>query len=250
MNKIAVLICNYNYGRYIGQAIQSCLTQTRKPDYVVIVDDCSTDDSSSKILEYFKNIQKLYENGLEIVQSNIDNIPFILVQLKKISGPSFARNVGIDLIQSQVDLFQILDADDYMFDNKLEVLERKMMESPEIGVAYADYNIYNGIQIIREWKEPFSRRRLLQDCIVHSGSMIRKKALLDIKDQFGYYDINMRTCEDYMLWIKISRKYTIAHVPQSLTFVRVHNNNATFSVKNEIWQQNWARVRENIQQYG
>lgn len=252
MNKIAVVIANYNYGHYLLDAIASCLGQTRKPDLVIIVDDNSIDDSKKKILTFLDNPTHTKENNIDIYSKTIDGVSFIFIPLRKTSGPSFARNVAIDLTKGQIDLYQILDADDIMRKDKLEKLEQKMMESPEIGVVYADYDILNieTGNLIREFKEPFSRRKLMQECIVHSGSMIKKDALLFAADQFGYYNVNMRTCEDYMLWIKISRRYVISHIPSSLTLVRVHNNNATATVKNEIWQQNWARVRQEIEKNG
>lgn len=245
MNKIGVLICNHNYGQYIIDALESCINQTRKPDKIIIIDDCSTDNSKEIILDYLgESFKSRIVNGLTIFES-FQNESIIFVPLDKCYGPSLARNIGIDLTIKNIDLYQILDADDKMHPRKLEVLESKISESPEIGVVYADYDIYNVNTgtLIREWKEPYSKQKLMQECIVHSGSMIRKIALERVRDQYGYYDINMRTCEDYDLWLRISNHYTISHVPESLTYVRVHNENATYSVKNEIWQQNWNRIR-------
>jgi glycosyltransferase involved in cell wall biosynthesis len=250
MNKIAVLICNYNYGRFIEDAINSAVNQTRKSDLIIIVDD-NSNDNSNEIIEKRLNIQQYptLTNYGAIYQSNIGNLPVVFIRLNKTNGPSFARNVGIDITHSQIDLYQILDADDVMHQEKLRILEAKMMESQEIGVVYADYdilNIHTG-NMIREYKEPYVKRRLLEECIVHSGSMIRKNALISSRDEFGYYDVNMRTCEDWDLWLRISEKFTIAHIPESLTIVRVHKDNSTYSVENEIWQQNWARIRTKLQ---
>ena len=63
-------------------------------------------------------------------------------------------------------------------------------------------------KIIREFKEPFSRKRLVRECIVHSGSLVSAKALEDVLEETGYYDEEMRTCEDYDLWMRISEKKT------------------------------------------
>jgi glycosyltransferase involved in cell wall biosynthesis len=250
MNKIAVLICNYNYGRFIEDAVNSAVNQNRKPNLIIIVDDNSTDNSREVIHKLIgKNIVPIFENGLQIFQSIIQGISVVYIPLTQTRGPSFARNIGIDLSHSQIDLYQILDADDVMHPEKLRILEAKMNESPEIGVVYADYNIlniHNG-NIIREYKEPYSKRRLFEECIVHSGSMIRKTALMATKDAYGYYDVNMRTCEDWDLWLRISERFVLAHIPESLTMVRVHKDNSTYSVKNEVWQQNWNRIREKLQ---
>ena len=57
----------------------------------------------------------------------------------------------------------------------------------------------------------------------------------------------MRTCEDYDLWMRISEKYIIAHVAESLTLVRVTGDNSSFVVNKNVWQQNWSRVMEKLQ---
>ena len=82
---------------------------------------------------------------------------------------------------------------------------------------------------------------------MHSGSLILKDALVSVEEDTGFYDEEMRTCEDYDLWMRISEKYIIAHVPKSLTKVRVTGDNSSFIVNQEVWQKNLARVMEKMQ---
>ena len=58
----------------------------------------------------------------------------------------------------------------------------------------------------------------------------------------------MRTCEDYDLWMRISEKYVIAHIAEALTLVRVTGDNSSFIVNQDVWQRNWSRVMEKLQQ--
>ena len=95
-----------------------------------------------------------------------------------------------------------------------------------------------------EYKSIFSKELLHNECIVHSGSTIRSSVLEIVADENGYYDNNMRTCEDYDLWIRISNKYMIYHIPEVLTFVRNHKNNSTYTVDKKIWESNWLRIRQ------
>jgi hypothetical protein len=119
-----------------------------------------------------------------------------------------------------------------------------------IGVVYGDYDTFHSStgKIIREYKEPYNRKRLVQECIVHSGSLISKQALEAVLEETGFYDSTMRTCEDYDLWMRISEKFIIAHVPKSLTKVRVTGDNSSFIVNQEIWRDNWVKVMEKRQQ--
>lgn len=249
MNNITVLIANHNYGQYIEDALNSCINQTVKPFCVMIVDDKSTDFSWSKIKEYIGDYQTKSQNQFEILHSIKDGINFLAVTNPQQRGPSFSRNLGIDITKNFTEFYQILDADDIIYSNKLERLSSKIQESADCGVVYADYDIYNihSQNTFREFKEPFSKRRLFEECIVHSGAMIRKQALEDCADVFGYYDINLRCAEDYDLWLRISDKYTISHIPETLSLVRVHQNNSTFSVKGEVWQACWNRVNQKLQ---
>ena len=244
-----VLLINHNYGHYIEYAVKSCYTQTRKPYAVVIVDDGSTDNSWDLILTDFRDKQYVEEHGLKIYRQVNDGILFLAVQLAKAGGPSLARNIGIDLTKNFTDNYQILDSDDVLYPQKLEVLSNKMASDPNLGVVYADYDILN-VQtgnILREWKESYSQRRLMSECIIHSGAMIKKEALMAVMEPTGYYDCNLRCAEDWDLWLRLSDRCIIAHVPQSLTLVRVHNNNSTNSVNKEIWQACWNRVGQKLQ---
>ena len=58
----------------------------------------------------------------------------------------------------------------------------------------------------------------------------------------------MRTCEDYDLWMRISEKFIISHIPEALTFVRITNESSTATVDQKTWQQNWLRVMEKLHQ--
>jgi hypothetical protein len=116
--------------------------------------------------------------------------------------------------------------------------------SPQIGVVYADTDILNTETEIktREFREPFDRNRLLQECIVHSGSLISREALEGVKDENGYYDRNMRTCEDYDLWMRISEKFIVFHIAEPLTLVRIQPQNSSITVDKSVWENNWQRV--------
>lgn len=249
--KVNVLICNHNYGRYIKDAIDSVINQTY-PCSMTIVDDGSTDNSWDMIRFTLSNGTKIdagEQNGIKFYNINISGksgpINCLIINLPKPLGPSAARNIGILNTVQNTDYYQILDADDYMYSNKVEELVNKAVTDQRIGVVYADYDILNVEtgNLIREYKEPFSLDRLMRECIVHSGSLINKQALISVRDQFGIYDENMRTAEDYDLWIRIAKRWLICHVPKSLTCVRVHKNNSTNSVSKETWNKNWQRIQ-------
>ncbi len=226
--KVCVVIASHNYGRWIEGAVTSALNQTHNNLFISIVDDASTDDSVDRI-------NKLLCERVELLQVN-----------KLAKGPSYTRNRVFDKYIDSVDVFAILDADDEMKPNKVERLLEVLYSDPAIGVAYGDYhtiNVDTG-SYVREYKEPFDAYRLMNECIVHSGSLIKSEVIKAV----GPYDEEMRVCEDYDLWIRASKKYMIHHVAESLTLVRTHKDNTTNSIPRDVWEKNWARIHQKYSQ--
>jgi glycosyltransferase involved in cell wall biosynthesis len=93
----SVVISNYNYARFVGDAIDSALAQTYKPLEVIVVDDGSTDDSRDVIASYGNRITAvLKENG----------------------GMGSAVNAGFERASGDVILF--LDSDDMLLPDTVE----------------------------------------------------------------------------------------------------------------------------------
>lgn len=249
---IGIIIANFNYGQYVKEAIESALNQNYPKVVVMVVDDLSTDNSCDVIEGIYK------KNGVtpdetkgelfDLLYGDVGGRDLVFIRMNRHVNVSAARNIAIDLSLDKIDYYMILDADDVAYPEKCSELGNALFASTNIGVSYGDYhnlNVETGISI-PEHKEPFSRKRLEQECIVHSGAMVTKKALLAVKDQFGYYDCEMRTCEDYDLWIRISEKFMVVHVPKLLTLVRVHQRNSTNTVPKPEWEYNWRRIAEKL----
>lgn len=100
--QISVVITNYNYGKYLGRCIRSCLNQSidHSEFEIVVVDDASTDDSR------------------EILATFSDRIRLIF--LSENSGLAFASNIGI---KSSLGRYIVrVDADDYVHSDFLRTL--------------------------------------------------------------------------------------------------------------------------------
>jgi cellulose synthase/poly-beta-1,6-N-acetylglucosamine synthase-like glycosyltransferase len=224
MVSVNVIIAQKDYTHFLPDAIESCLKQTIPVKYTII-------DDGSFNKPIIPTSFKKAGNGLYI-----DDNDNKMVFLTENYGPSTARNVGIGLNIQNYDYFMILDADDMMLPNKTEVLLREF-EDKKVGVAYGDYFIKSDRNTKMEFKKPFDRLLLERECIVHSGSLIKKEALIAVAEDGNFYDPNLRVAEDYDLWLRISEKMLIRHVPEFLSIVRSHNQDSSNSVKQEIWNQ-------------
>ena len=247
--RVTVMIPNHNDEQYIQKAIDSALNQDYSgPLRVCVVDDGSSDDSWKLIESLFENIDSIERiKDFSVISGIRKHREIVAIKRPDAGGPSAARNTGIDFTLDDTDIYAMLDSDDEFYKKKVRrCVDIFMKDSGSVGVVYGDYDTYNtstGIKI-REFKEPFSRRRLVNECIIHSGSVVSKEALVETKEDTGYYDENMRTCEDYDLWMRISEAFMIVHIPEAMTLVRVTGSNSSFIIDSETWQKNWQRVME------
>ncbi len=140
MNKpfVSVVINNFNYGRFVGEAIGSALRQTYDRIEVIVVDDGSTDDSKSVIEGYGKEIVTIFKPN---------------------EGQASAFNAGFVRTSGEVICF--LDADDLFLPNKVE----------RIVDAYADAEVgwcFHPLQsvdaLVRPIPDPFDIRYATGRC--------------------------------------------------------------------------------------
>ena len=103
MPKFTIIVPTYNMSHYLDCCINSLKKQTYKDFEVILVDDCSTDDSYSKCLKTTK-----------------EDLRFRVVQQKRNSGLSATRNLGIVNARGKYLLF--VDPDDYVENDLLEMV--------------------------------------------------------------------------------------------------------------------------------
>lgn len=119
MPQFSVIICNYNYGRYIGQCIRSVLNQTVADFELIIVDDGSTDDSR------------------EVIRSFQDSR--IRTIFKENGGQASAFNAGF--FASCGELVSFLDSDDFWDCRKLE-------ETAKIFATTQSASVYHRLELV------------------------------------------------------------------------------------------------------
>jgi len=126
--KISIVINNYNYGRFLGEAIDSVLNQDCPAWEIIVVDDGSTDHSRNILSSYGEKI-------ITLLQENI--------------GLSCAINAGV--AKSCGDVICILDADDLFLPGKLRALSglfvaELSLEKPVLGSHY--------LQLVDSFRKP------------------------------------------------------------------------------------------------
>ena len=111
--KFAIFITSYNYGEFIGQAIESVINQSDPDWYLYIFDNCSTDNTYEVVEKYLKKDSRISWKKHE---TNIGAIPNLISGFKEIDA----------------DYISTLQADDWLEPNFIADAKKAFAENPEI----------------------------------------------------------------------------------------------------------------------
>lgn len=213
---ISVIIPVYNCGNFIKSTLDSVLGQTAGNFEVVIVDDCSTDDSAEIAKEYCNS----HEN-------------FIYLRQETNGGVAAARNRALKAASGRYVAF--LDSDDIWLPEKTEIQQKLLSEGAAITFTAIEMIDEQGkvIKPKRKVKERVNYKFLLKNTMIPTSSVIVDRAVCG--------DFNMPECdaEDYATWLSLMRGGIDAcGVDRALVQYRVRNNSLsskkTGSIK-EVW---------------
>lgn len=225
--RVTVVIPCHNHADMLLNAVNSVLLQNYRPIKICIVDDGSTD------------------NPKEVITSISSDVEITFIRNESPTGPSAARNVAIDNMWDQTDLYMMLDADDLYLQGKVKKSVEKFLEFPEhAGIIYTDAiikNIHTKTNV-HEFRTHFDREELEKECIISNTPMVTKSAF----EKCGGYDETMRTCEDWDLWLRITENFMAIHIPEALHIYHVTGKNSSDVVSEEVWQENWAKISHRL----
>lgn len=205
--KVSVIIPTYNREKTIKRAINSVLNQDYKDIEVIVVDDCSTDNTSN-IVENIKDDRLRY------------------IKLKKRDGACKARNVGIENATGKYIAFQ--DSDDVWKEDKLSVqLETLKLNKADIAVCnYLQINTRTGKrkQCITHCLDGFIQyETLLKQNIASTQCMFIKSECLE-KIRF---DENLKKVQDWDLILNLVRQYKVYFQNEMLVDVYLQEDSIT-----------------------
>ncbi len=180
--KISVIIPYYRNYEYVNKAISSVFNQTYKNFEIILI----YDDTNKKDL---KRLNSKYKKNKKI----------ILLVNKKNLGAGLSRNRG--LMYSKCKYIAFLDSDDYWKKNKLKV-QINFMEKNSLDFSFTSYEILkHNKKKIHQVKQFYSYNDLLKKCDIGLSTVVINSKIL----KFGKFP-NIKTQEDYALWLKYSKK--------------------------------------------
>jgi len=193
--KVSVIIPTFNRLSLISRAIDSVLKQTFKPFEIIVVDDGSSDNTSTFIKNNYKSVKLIKQKNL---------------------GVSKARNVGIK--NSSGDWIALLDSDDEWKKNKLEVQIKSLSEYDYYSVCHTnEIWIRNGTRVNQKKRHQKYGGNIFDKCLdicrISPSSIIFQKNIIN---EVGWFDENLSICEDYDLWLRITANFKILFIDKPL----------------------------------
>ena len=213
--KVSVIIPNYNYGRFLGDAIRSVLGQTAAVHEVIVVDDGSSDDS--------RDIAKSFGSAVRLIeQAN--------------AGVGTARNRGVN--ESSGDIVAFLDADDIWLPTKVEKQIEVLLSDTECGMVSCHMGEVRSdgttpIVTHEHTTDSFMAEKILlleaPGLGVGSATLLRRSVF----EKIGGFDerAEMHPSEDWELSYRVASVARIRSIPETLVLYRNHGDNGHLNVR-------------------
>ena len=206
---ISVIIPYYRKRNYIKKTLTSVFSQSFKNFEVILI----YDDQNLKDLYYIRKNFKSVKLRIIINKSNI--------------GAGYSRNVAIE--HSLGKYIAFLDADDYWHKDKLS-LQLNFMEKNLCKISHTDYTIAGNTKNQKRIAKKLSFNEIIKSCDIGLSTVMLKKNILK-KNLFP----NLRTKEDYVLWLKILKSgIKIYPINKNLTIWRKTENSLSSNLTQKI----------------
>ena len=218
---VSIITPSYNSEKYISQTIESVLNQTYKDWEMIIVDDCSSDNSRKIIEKYCQKDQRIK-----------------CITLKENVGASKARNKATE--EANGDYIAFLDSDDLWLPDKLKK-QMQLMEEENIVLSYASYYAINKDgRVIKTFR---AKDKVSYSDMLKTSTMGTLTTVYNVKKLGKFYFENIGH-EDYVMKLQILKQIPFAKgIDEPLAKYRIHSQSLSSNkLHTALWQ--WHIYRE------
>jgi glycosyltransferase involved in cell wall biosynthesis len=216
----SILIANYNNGIYFNDCYKSIINQTENNFHVVLIDDCSTDDSFTIISEIIGQDSRfaLYRNTI-----NLGYQKSLIRAIELSKAPIFAR----------------VDPDDAILPTAVEESLKAHEANPNAGLVYSNF-LYCDSNLVPFAKSNGKQIHDLDETYYNFNCEISHFASFKRK----YYnlttgiDIFNKRAEDKDIYMKMCEVAPVVHLNKELYYYRIHKSNVSTnknSIKASFW---------------
>jgi glycosyltransferase involved in cell wall biosynthesis len=238
--KVSVIVPNYNHAKYLRQRLDSIFSQTYQNFELIILDDCSPDDSRTVINDYASD-------------------PRVTTCFNEVNSGCVFRQWNKGLEMASGELVWIAESDDYSDPNFLQTMVGLLDEKPEVGIAFCcSYRVADGeITLpLERWFREFQKdylsdfiangqdyaasQMLFLNTIPNASSAVFRKSLAK---QAGPADDSFLLSGDWDYWIRLLYYADIAYVACPLNYYRYHESTARHAhSKNGVMLEEGIRI--------
>ena len=216
---VSVIMPSYNASRFIAESINSVLLQTYVHWELLIVDDCSK-DNSVEVIQKFADIDSRVK----------------LFQLKENVGAAAARNIAIEHAQGRYIAF--LDSDDVWNENKLRI-QLSFMEQNSYAFTFSDYYVME-----EDGRKTGNIVRVPASLTYHQylrNTIIGCLTVIIDKKQIGDFKMPLiKSSHDMALWLLIMKRgfmaYGLKEVLAGYRLVSTSNTAKKWKAAKDVWK--------------
>ena len=236
---ISIVVPIYNAEAYLAQTLAGIQAQTRQDWELIAVDDGSTDDSASIVRRFAQT-----------------DVRIRLIQQAN-AGVAAARNRGYAETCPRSDYVILLDHDDVWEPDLLSRLAEGLEARPDACAAYGSMRVIdetgqeipeaiiqekyarfvdvirNPLAVNAEFEiVPADKTQTtfatlaVQNCIISPGLLLLRRASLPVESLF---DPDTAPCDDWDLYLRLTRRAPFIHVPDAMLNYRLHQSNASWN---------------------
>jgi glycosyltransferase involved in cell wall biosynthesis/SAM-dependent methyltransferase len=213
---VSVVITTYNHAAFLDDAIRSVVRQTIPAHEIIVVDDGSTDHPEAVVSRY----------------------PRVRLIRQENQGLSAARNTGLRAAVSDKIIF--LDADDRLCPCAIQAGVECFSGHPDAGLVYGGYREFDAgltmSELILRDIGPEPHLAFLRGNVIGMNGTVLfdRRRLLEA----GGFDVTLRRCEDYDVYLRMSRIHPVAHHRAIVAEYRRHGNNMS---SNSLEMLHWVQ---------
>ena len=220
---VSIITPAYNAEKYIAETIESVLAQTYQHWEMLIVNDCSKDNTAAIVQSYAAKDKRIK-----------------LINLKQNSGAAVARNTAIQNAKGRYIAF--LDSDDLW---KKEKLQKQIEFMQQSGYAFT----YTAYEHFKDDKENVQNKVNIPSSLDYNqslkGNRIGCLAVMMDRKQVQNIEFSKQKHEDYILWLKILKQGILAYgIQESLALYRIGNSKSISGNKLQSAMWTWKVYRE------
>jgi len=208
---ISVVLPVYNGANRVSKAVESVLQQNYREIELIIVNDCSTDNTQQVIQRY----QEL-DNRIKII-NNTENL-----KLPKSINRGFSESKGDYLTWTSDDNAYKTDA--------LKKMAEYLDSHPEVDLVYCDFDIVELDGTYRQTIRTLEPDEMRFENAVGACFLYRR----ELAEKIGEYDPELFLAEDYEYWIRAYLNGTLHHIPEVLYEYGWHDKSLTVSKELQV----------------